>query len=581
MFRRTIIGLATVLSVSSLYAADANQQLEKLWNDEWDYRATQYPSIARMSTGAPQSSLASVSEPVQLQRRAQWAEYIEQLDAIDVAKLSDRNRINHAILRGQLVNRVSSVDTKAYLITMNSDWGFHNGLAGIGKQTTLASVEDANAYLQLLQAVVASLQENTALMQKGLSLGITPPQVVLKGREVAVEPLLVKQAKDSHYFTPFKTRPDNVDDKTWSMLANKGESYIEKSMLPAWRDFYQFFLDDYVPNARTTLAAESMPNGKAFYQGQIREYTTLDLTPAQIHETGLKEVARIKAEMMAIINELQFDGSFAEFVEFLRTDEQFYAKTPRELLMVASYYSKKIDGELPKLFGKMPRLPYAVKPVPAAIAPYYTAGRYSGGSAANHKAGEYWVNTSKLKSRPLYALPALTLHEAVPGHHLQAALTEELDGLPNFRRYSYISAYGEGWALYTERLGTEVDYYETPYDHFGRLTYEMWRACRLVIDTGVHAMGWSREQALDYLGSNTALSMHEVTTEVDRYISWPGQALSYKLGELQIWQIRRDAEARLGDSFQLREFHDAIMALGPVPMNVLTNEMERWIASKE
>jgi len=576
--------ILSALFLSSLatiaFASSQDDALKEIWQDEWEYRASEFPGVASQTGPAVKDRLTRVGERFQQRRRQSWQQFADRLAKINVDELSDQNRINYAILKEQIQDRITQIDTRAYLITMNSDWGFHNGLLGIGKSTTLQSEQDARDYLSLLAAVVLSLEEHTQLMREGMTIGMTPPKVVLAGREVAIEPALVDSAQDSHYFKPFQEKPNSIDAATWGLLEAEASSYIDEQLLPAWNAFYDFFLNEYVPAARTTLAAESVPNGEAFYRGQIQLYTTLDRSPRDIHKTGLDEVARIRAEMQEIIDELEYEGSFADFIEFLRTDEQFYAKSERELLMVASYYSKKIDGELPKLFGKLPRLPYAVKPVPAAIAPYYTTGRYSPGSVADNIAGEYWVNTSKLESRPTYALPALTLHEAVPGHHLQGALTQEMTDLPNFRRFSYISAYGEGWALYTERLGVEVDFYETPYDHFGRLTYEMWRACRLVIDTGVHHMGWTRQQALDYLANNTALSMHEVTTEVDRYISWPAQALSYKLGELEIWKIRRKAEATLGDRFDIRAFHDALMALGPVPMSVMNAEMDRWITTE-
>jgi len=297
----------------------------------------------------------------------------------------------------------------------------------------------------------------------------------------------------------------------------------------------------------------------------------------EIHQLGLSEVARIRAEMESIIKLLKFDGDLPAFINFLRTDKQFYASSAHQLLAEASYFAKKIDGRLPQLFGKLPRQPYGVAPVPAGIAPFYTGGRYVGSPLSARRGGYYWVNTYALESRPLYTLPSLTLHEAVPGHHLQGALALEQGNQPDFRRNDYISAYGEGWALYAEKLGVEMDIYETPYQDFGRLTYEMWRACRLVIDTGIHAKNWNREQAQDYLANYTALSLHEIHTEVDRYISWPAQALSYKLGEYVIWQLRHEAERRLGEGFDLRDFHDIILALGSVPLDILKDEVGRWI----
>jgi uncharacterized protein (DUF885 family) len=336
-----------------------------------------------------------------------------------------------------------------------------------------------------------------------------------------------------------------------------------------------------MPGARETLGATALPGGERYYQAQIQLYATVDMSPRQIHELGLEQVARIRGEMEDIIAKVGFEGSFAEFLEFLRTDPQFYAKTPRELLAHASYYAKKIDGRMPMLFGHLPRQPYGVAPVPDELAPFYTAGRYVPAPASSRRGGYYWVNTHALESRPLYVIPALTLHEGAPGHHTQGALAQEQQNLPPFRRHDYISAYGEGWGLYAEKLGLEMDIYETPYEHFGRLTYEMWRAARLVIDTGIHAMGWSRQQAQNYLAENTALSIHEVTTEVDRYISWPAQALSYKLGEYTLLQLRAKAEQRLGSGFDIRAFHDFILSLGSVPLDVLSEETEWWIRQQE
>ena len=334
--------------------------------------------------------------------------------------------------------------------------------------------------------------------------------------------------------------------------------------------FRSFFREEYVPNARETLAAEAMPDGKAWYRQQIREYTTLDLDPQEIHAIGLREVDRIQGEMDAIIREVGFDGDFADFLHFLRTDPQFYAKTPEELLRRAAWISKRVDGEVGKVIGTLPRGRFTIVPVPDDIAPFWTAGR--GGN------GTYWLNTYDLPSRPLYNLPALTLHESSPGHALQGSLAQEQDAQPAFRRENYISAYGEGWGLYSEDLGVEMGIYQTPYEHFGRLTYAMWRACRLVIDTGVHHMGWTRDQALAYLRERTALSEHEVTTEVDRYISWPAQALSYKLGELKILQLREEAEQALGTRFDLRKFHDVVLAQGSVPLPVLESQVRDYIA---
>jgi uncharacterized protein (DUF885 family) len=417
-------------------------------------------------------------------------------------------------------------------------------------------------------------------MRYGVEIGFTQPRIVLDGRDAPIVAQVVDGADESPFFSPFETKPESISEEDWSGMLVQARSVIGEGVVSAYARLLAFYREEYVPGARKTLGAHSLPDGEAFYKGQILLYATVDMSPQEIHDLGLSEVERITAEMQAIMDELEFEGSLKEFIAWLRTSPQFYAETPRQLLAEASYYAKKIDGRLPMLFGHLPRQPYGVAPVPEDIAPFYTAGRYSGAPLEARRGGYYWVNTYDLKSRPLYALPALTLHEGAPGHHLQSALAKENEDQPPFRRYDYISAYGEGWGLYAEKLGVEMDIYETPYEDFGRLTYEMWRACRLVIDTGVHAFGWSREQAQDYLADRTALSIHEVTTEVDRYISWPAQALSYKLGEYAIWQLRREAEFNLGADFDIRAFHDYLLSLGSVPLEVLSAELRAWIAAQ-
>ena len=369
---------------------------------------------------------------------------------------------------------------------------------------------------------------------------------------------------------------------TADAFSESAKNAIEKSVVPQFIRIKDFFEKEYYKKTRTTIGVSETPNGAEFYQNRINYYTTSELyTANEIHEIGLKEVARIKKEMIKIIDELKFKGSFEEFFEFLRTDEQFYAKTPRELLMYARDISKRADEQLPRFFKTLPRKPYGVAPVPDAIAPKYTGGRYVGTSKNSTDPGYYWVNTYDLKSRTLYTIPALTVHEAVPGHHLQSALNNELgDSIPRFRRNLYLSAYGEGWGLYTEFLADEMGIYTTPYEKFGKFTYEMWRACRLVVDTGLHAKGWSKEKAIDYMSKNTALSLHEVNTEIDRYISWPGQALSYKIGELKIRELRNKAKDQLNDKFDIREFHEKILEYGTVTLPTLERRINNYIEKK-
>jgi uncharacterized protein (DUF885 family) len=574
-------GLLLALSAAPVLAAEDSAEFQALIEKEWAFRTREYPGLGqRGSDAAPVDRLTRVSEADQKRRYEFWKGIRAELDALSCEGLDREECINFRIFSSQMDQFIDDYETRAYLIPFNSDWSFWAGWARMAEPSSFTRLEDYEAYLSRLSELPLVMDEYLALMRRGLEEGMTQPQVILDGRDVSIRSQVVASAAESPFYAPFKAFPERIDEERRAALAERARGIIDDGVIPAYRDLLKFFEQEYAAGARDTLGASELPGGEAFYAAQIRRYVTLPMTPREIHDIGLSEVARIRAEMDQIINEVEFEGSFAEFLEFLRTDEQFYASTPKELLALASYYAKKADGRLPSLFGQLPRQPYGVAPVPEEIAPFFTAGRYAGAPAEARRGGYYWVNTHQLKSRTLYTLPALTLHEAVPGHHLQAALALEQAEQPPFRRNTYISAYGEGWALYAEKLGVEMDIYETPYEDFGRLTYEMWRACRLVIDTGVHAFGWTREQALDYLASNTALSLHEVTTEVDRYISWPGQALSYKLGEYTIWQLRRDAEARLGDNFDLRDFHDFILGLGSVPLDILRDEVERWVTEQ-
>ena len=385
----------------------------------------------------------------------------------------------------------------------------------------------------------------------------------------------------SAFYQPFNQIPSSISEMDQERLKELGRKAIVSGVVKAYRSFLDFFVNDYRPNSRTTLGASELPDGKSYYENKVRQFTTLDLTPEEVHQIGLKEVKRIRSEMEAVIDEVGFEGSFADFLEFLRSDPQFYADTPEELLKEASFITKRMDAKLPSLFKTLPRLTYGVAPVPDDLAPKYTGGRYAGPAEGSNEPGYYWVNTYKLDVRPLYNLEALSFHEAVPGHHLQNSIAAELENVPDFRRDVYLSAFGEGWGLYSEWLGKEAGFYTDPYSNFGRLTYEMWRACRLVVDTGIHAMGWERQKVIDYLASNTALALHECTTETDRYISWPGQALSYKIGELKIKELRRYAEKELGKDFDVREFHDAVLWNGAVPLDVLEELIKDWVGSQK
>ena len=585
--RRTRLALLVLLISTSLPLAstddqDPGQRLHNLFDREWQTRLEESPQLAT-SVGVHDSNdrLASYSPQSLARRDKLWRGYLAELDEIEPDGLSSEDRINAAIFRAQLEDRVAGYRFGAYQVPFNADSSFWASFARMPFNTPLENTQDYSNYLRRLAAWPRVVDEQIRLMRLGLERGMSQPRVILEGIEGSAAAHVVGRAADSAFFAPFRKFPVGVPEADRSRITEAGRRAIEISIVPAYQKLTTFLTKEYIPGARETLGAIALPDGKAYYAQRIRHFTTLDLTAKEIHQIGLDEVARIRGEMQAVIEEVGFEGSFAEFLTFLRTDPRFYPKTGDELLREASYIAKRMDGKLPALFKTLPRQPYTVEAVPDSIAPKYTAGRYVSGRAGGTQPGRYWVNTYGLDTRPLYNLEALSLHEAVPGHHLQGALNAELEDLPSFRRYSYLSAFGEGWGLYSEWLGIEAGFYTDPYSNFGRLTYEMWRACRLVVDTGVHAFGWTRQQVVDYLSTHTALSLHEIGTETDRYISWPAQALSYKIGELKIKELRQRAETALGDRFDVREFHDAVLLSGSIPLRVLEQKIDRFIEQQK
>jgi uncharacterized protein (DUF885 family) len=505
-----------------------------------------------------------------------WQAVLRQVDALKLASLSPTERINYQVFRAQLGVLINVQKFRQYERPANSDSTFWSDEEEVTR-ATFKTEEDYTHYIVQLKDLPRYFRENIANMRVGLARAFTPPKVTLTGRDASLVPVAeAKSAESTIYYKPFEKMPATIPAAEQAKLRAEAATVIQSDVIPAYAELLTFFRDDYIPHAQESLAATSQPDGKDYYHSKILEFTTLDLTPDQIHAIGLSEMAKIHAEMLAAMlaagQQSGFKGTLPEFLHFLRTDPQFYAKTPEELLMRAAFISKEFDRVSSDYFGYLPRRRFGIKPVPAEIAPFYTSAR--GGP------GVYLVNTYDLPARGLYSLPALTLHESAPGHAFQMPIQAEVvkaRHLPKFRNV-YISAYGEGWALYCERLGTEMGMYHTPYETFGMLSYQAWRAARLVVDTGVHAQGWTREQAQQYLRENTALSDHEIETEVDRYISWPGQALSYYLGEMAIMEARHKAEAALGPKFNIRAFHDAVLELGCVPLPVLTQHMDEWIA---
>lgn len=501
---------------------------------------------------------------------------LEKMAGIAEAKLTSEGRISLKLLKFLVEDHRANFEFKTHLNPLLSDSGFHNSL--VYRVRTLTSKKQSIDYLKMLQAIPVFVDQNLILLKKGLESGVSQPLIIFEGYESSYDKHITETVEDNFYFSPFKNLPDQFSSNEKDSILGVAHATIKKDVIPSFQKIKSFFETEYYPQTRKAIGVSQTPNGAAFYKDRIAYYTTLDMTAEAVHQLGLNEVAKIKNAMESIIEEVDFQGSFEDFFAFLRSDEQFYAQSGDELLMRARDIAKRLDEQLPKFFKTLPRTPYGVAAVPDAIAPKYTGGRYIPTRPNSTNPGYYWVNTYNLPSRPLYVLPALTAHEAVPGHHLQMSLNSELSTeIPSFRRSLYLSAYGEGWGLYTEALAGEMGIYTTPYERFGQLTYSMWRACRLVVDTGIHAFGWSKEQAVEFMTANTALSFHEINTEVDRYISWPGQALAYKVGELKISELRQKAEDALGDQFDIREFHNIILQKGTLTLPLMEEEVTAYI----
>ena len=502
---------------------------------------------------------------------------LEKLSKINVEALNENDKISFQLLKFVLQEQVDYYMFERFLNPLLSDSGFHSSLNYLVRP--LSNYKKAKEYLNKLSALPDFVNQHFVNLREGLEKGVSQPRIIFKGYESTYNDHITENFGNNFFYSPFKSLPESLTKQQKDSILVAAKNMIENIVVPQFKRIKYFFETEYLPKTRTTLGVSDTPNGKAYYQNRINFYTTsTQYTADDIHKIGLKEVARIKAKMERIIKDLRFDGNFADFLKFLRTDKQFYAKTTKELLMIARDMAKRADAQLPRFFKTLPRKPYGVAPVPDAIAPKYTGGRYIGTSKNSTEPGYYWVNTYDLPSRTLYTLPSLTVHEAVPGHHLQGSLNNELgDNIPQFRKDLYISAYGEGWGLYCEFLANEMGMYTTPYEYFGQLTYEMWRACRLVVDTGIHAKGWTRKQVVDFMASNTALSLHEINTETDRYISWPGQALSYKIGELKIRELRKKAKSELGSKFDIREFHEIILGQGTVTLSILEERIDNYI----
>lgn len=561
-------------ATSTSVQAQSVSVFESVANDIVAYRKSVDPY--QQKEGVNGYFLPDLSPEFLANNHAKNVAFLARLNAVDVSALDEQNRINHAIIFSQVQNSVDEYDFNAHYMPLTSEFGFHSALSFMVSRSSFKTVEDYQLYLKRLAGVPRYFEQNIAWMKKGIAIGLTQPKPVLLGYEDSINAFIVKSPEQSEFYKPFKNKPEHISDADFAKLKTQAQSIISNSVIPSYQSYLSFFETEYAPNARAEIGISTTPNGSEFYQNRVKHYTTTDMTAEQVHQLGLAEVKRIRDEMQQVIAKTGFTGSFAEFVQFLRTDPQFYAKSAEQLLKEASFIAKKADAQLPKFFKLLPRTPYGVAPVPDSIAPKYTTGRYVGANK-DTAPGYYWVNTYGLDKRPLYVLEALTLHETVPGHHLQISLNKELENVPGYRRSHYISAFGEGWGLYSEYLGKEMGFYQDAYSDFGRLTYEMWRAARLVVDTGMHMFGWSRERAMTFMQDNSALSLHNIKTETDRYISWPGQALSYKIGELTIKRLRKKTEQALGAEFDIREFHFQILKNGSLPLNLLEAQIDAYI----
>jgi uncharacterized protein (DUF885 family) len=522
------------------------------------------------------SLLPDVTPEFLAARRAALSALKARLERVNARQLSAEAATNRAFLIRVIDDQLAFIDFDAARGVFTNDSGFFTTPDFIARTTPIQTREDADAWLARLAAVPLYYQQNIANARRGVTTGFTQPRVVVDRAIAIAQAQAATAPEQSSLLIPFAEMPAAIPADAQADYRARALAIVRDQVGPAQREVLRFLQSEYLPAARAGLGIRSVAGGEDYYRFLVRYHTTTSMTPEEIHALGNTEVARIRAAMEGVVREVGFRGSFADFQRFLRTDPQFYAQTPEDLLEKASEIAKRADDQLPRLFGTLPRLPYGVRAVPADIAEGYTTGRYWPGSPTLGVAGGYVVNTARLDQRPLYELPALTVHEAVPGHHLQIALAQELDELPYFRRVTFITAFVEGWGLYSETLGEEMGIYRTPYERFGRLSYEMWRACRLVADTGIHWMGWSLAEARRCFDENSALAPHNITTELERYIADPGQALAYKIGELALLRMRRDAEAALGERFDVRAFHDVVLGGGSLPLDVLEERVRAW-----
>lgn len=568
------------LLASTPAAAQPADEFRTLLDDAWEARLADDPVFAsRLGDRRYNTEWRDLSLDAFQRRQQQNREFLTRLRAIDANELDDDDRLNYDLFRRQLEDAIDGHRYKTHLMPISQRGGVQS-LESTTQGLRLESLQDYEDWLARMEGIERVIEQTMALQEEGRKSGYMPPRILMERIPPQIEAQLVETGAASPYYDAFEELPESLTEEEKSRLRTRAVEIIEDSIVPAYREFARYFERSYLPATRDSIGASDLPGGEAYYEYSVRHFTTTSMTPDEVHRLGLNEVARIRAQMQLVIDELEFDGDFEAFLEFLRSDPQFYYETPEELFDAYLAVCKRIDPELVRLFGKLPRMPYGLRPIPDNIAPDTTTAYYSRPAADGSRPGYYYVNLYRPEVRPKYEMEVLSVHEAVPGHHLQIALQMELPDMPAFRRYSGFTAFTEGWGLYSESLGYDLGLYEDPYSRFGALTYEMWRAVRLVVDTGMHYKGWTRQQAIDFFRQNAAKTELDIINEIDRYISWPGQALAYKIGQLKILELRRRAEDALGDDFDVRAFHDALLGGGALPLEVLETRMNRWLADQ-
>ncbi len=565
--------------VDGVARADTATDFQALLDEHWEWQLAASPVRASMlgdrryNREWADSSLDAIET-----RHRETREFLRRVYAIDRSTLPEPGQLNYELFRRQLQDDVDEHQFQGYLLPFSHQGGVQS-LQNMTSQLRLTTVRDYEDWLARLAKIDLLIDQRIDLAEAGRKAGLTAPRVLMERIPPQIALQLVDNADESPFYGVFEKLPDTIAPEDQERLRTEAVETIENTVLPAYRKLDRYFTQKYLPACRESIGLSVLPNGSAWYEHRARSYTTTRMTPDDIHRLGLEEVKRIRGEMQAIIAEVEFDGSFEEFLAFLRSDPQFYYEDPEELLEAYRATSKRIDPELVKLFGVLPRMPYGVTPIPDSIAPHTTTAYYSRPAADGSRAGTYWVNLYKPEVRPKYEIEVLTVHEAMPGHHLQVALQQELGEVPMFRRFQGFTAFVEGWGLYSERLGYDLGLYKDAYSRFGQLTYDMWRAVRLVVDTGMHYKGWTRQQAIDFFKDNAAKTEHDIVNEIDRYIDWPGQALAYKVGQLKILTLRERAELELGDDFDIRAFHDELLGGGALPLDILERRMDAWLAT--